>query len=79
MGWCNDSLQSEDVGCVGSTQGCTGLIGVKALNSPSDWEQCLQDVGWCNEISGFMVVKKCFEIVRTILFEQKPLMGKGEF
>ena len=34
MGWCNDSLQSEDVGCVGSTQGCTGLIGVKALNSP---------------------------------------------
>ena len=91
MGWCNDSLQSEDVGCVGSTQGCTGLIGVKALNSPSDWEQCLQDVGWCNdslqsedvgwcnEISGFMAVKKCFEIVRTILFEQKPLMGKGEF
>ena len=34
MGWCNDSLQSEDVGCVGSTQGCTGLIGVKALNGP---------------------------------------------
>ena len=80
MCWCNDSLQSEDVGCVGSTQGCTGLIGVKALNSPKQsvgsprmW------VGCCNEISGFMVVKKCFEIVRTILFEQKPLMGKGEF
>ena len=50
VGWCNDSLQSEDVGCVGSTQGCTGLIGVKALNSPSDWEQCLQDVGWCNTL-----------------------------
>ena len=41
--------------------------------SPRMW------VGCCNEISGFMVVKKCFEIVRTILFEQKPLMGKGEF
>jgi len=35
--------------------------------------------GLCNEVGGFMVVKKCFEIVRTILFEQKPLMGKGWF
>ena len=45
----------------------------QSVGSPRMW------VGCCNEISGFMVVKKCFEIVRTILFEQKPLMGKGEF
>ena len=81
MGWCNDSLQSEDVGCVGSTQGCTGLIGVKALNSPSDWEQCLQDVGWCNTLlqseAKWLVVRGCGLVLRPLTVRSKVLVVRG--